>query len=345
MDFSRRRIRPSIRGSWRDSGALPRSKRPAAPRRVRAIGAMVEALEQRVVLSDWGGGNLLGSALNSIGVVTGPVVVPAQSTSSGQVSQLETDIQALQKELAGLAASSGLTVADLTALASDSQAIAQAGARVDVKALDSAVNELATALTAGTSTTQAQTDFQAVFANTSVPAATVTQAFNDLTTAIKASGITSTDLATVAKDQAAIQTDLANLHKGGDGDSDDSGGTDTSSSGSGSSSGSSPTGNGCGSSNGGSSSGDGASSGSGSTGTTSIGVGSTTTGSGTPPSPTALTATDSSPTISTGTATGSSTSTTGTATPTTKGHHHGHHSGSSLAVTHAAHTHARLRRG
>jgi hypothetical protein len=321
---------------------------------------MVESLEQRVVLSDWGSGNLLGSALNAIGVVTGPVVVPTQSpsggSSSGQASQLATDIQALQKELAGLAATSRLTVADLTALAADSQAIAQAGARIDVKALDSAVAELATALTSTNPvTTQAQTDFQAVFASTGVPAATVTQAFNDLSKAITDSGIKSGDLATVAKDQAAIQSDLANLHKGHDGDSDDSGGTGsstggngTSSSGSGSTTGSSATGSGSGCSNGGSSSssGSGTSTGTGSTGTTSSsGSGSTTTGSSTPPSPTAQTATDASATDSTGSPSGSSTSTTGTATQTTKGHHHGRHSASSLAVTHATHTHARLRRG
>src|SRR5262249_35140381 len=147
------------------------ARRAGASRRSRTFSSLGESLEQRVVLSDWSG-DLLGSALNSIGVVTGPVVVPTQSSSSGssggQTSSVRTDIEALQTELAGLAAKSGLTVADLTALAGDSQAIEQAGSRIDVQALDKAVDELATAIAGKASTSQAQADFQAVFADTKV---------------------------------------------------------------------------------------------------------------------------------------------------------------------------------
>jgi hypothetical protein len=169
-------------------------------RRSRSGVGLGETLEQRIVLSDVGG-NLLGSALNSIGVVTGPIVVPTGSSSSGHTSPYQT----LRTELASLAAKSGVTVADLTSLAADNQAIAQAGAYIDIKSLDTAVDELATAIAGGTSTSQAQTDFAAVFANTSVTQATITQAFTDLSKAITDSGVTTTDLTTVAADEAAIQ--------------------------------------------------------------------------------------------------------------------------------------------
>jgi cell division protein FtsB len=183
--------------------------RKAAPRRSRSSVGLGEDLERRIVLTAVGGGNLLGSALNAIGVVTAPILAPPSTTSSGsgQTSQLQKDVQALQTELASLAAKSGVTVADLTSLAADSQALIQGG-KIDVKSLNAAVDELATAIAGGTSTTQAQTDFAAVFASTTVTQATVTQAFTDLSTTITDSAVTSTDLSTVAADQAAIQSDL-----------------------------------------------------------------------------------------------------------------------------------------
>ncbi len=66
----------------------------------------------------------------------------------------------------------------------------------------------------GRSTAQAQTDFDAVFAKTTVTSATVTQAFNDLSKAITDSGVTTADLTTVAADRAAIQKDLTGLPSG-----------------------------------------------------------------------------------------------------------------------------------
>jgi hypothetical protein len=144
--------------------SLRMARRSRTTQRAQNRCTVMEHLEQRVVLSSWGG-DLLGPALDAIGVVNGPVVAPSQSTSSGssgQTSQLQKDIEALQTELASLAAKSGVTVADLTSLANDSRTIAQtAGSPIDIKSLDSAVDELATAIAAGTSSTQAQTDFTA----------------------------------------------------------------------------------------------------------------------------------------------------------------------------------------
>jgi hypothetical protein len=174
-----------------------------------------ESLEQRVVLSDWGGGgNSLAAALAHVGVVTGPVEVAGSAGEgrhdhgSSSTSQLETDIKALQTELQGLAAKSGLTVGDLASLDTDSQAIAQAGFRFDRTSLQKVVSELATAVAGNGSTTQAQNDFTALFSGSSVAPATITSAFDHLVKAIQDSGITTTDLTNVAADQAAVQADL-----------------------------------------------------------------------------------------------------------------------------------------
>ncbi len=193
-----------------------------------------EPLEGRVVPASWawGGGSLLGT-LSSIGVVTGPVVPNPQpllhtpipvawatsssgtTTSSGNttISQLQTDWKALTTELQTLAAKSGVTVADLENLALDSQSIGQAGFHFNASSLHTVISELATALAASppASTMQAQSDWQALFTGSSVTNTTITNTFNDLSTAIQNSHVTTTDLTTVASDEAAIQTDLSNL--------------------------------------------------------------------------------------------------------------------------------------
>ncbi len=197
--------------------------------RTRRESLACEELEGRVVLSGWGGGgNLLAQSLNSIGVVTGPVgnaeggIIGRFGPSSSQSSlftQLETDKEALQTELGSLAAKSGVTVADITTLQTDSQAILSAGLTVNAPLLQTAVGELANALTGSTTVTQAraQTDFNAAFSGTnysaSPPPAAVTNAFHDVSTAITHSNVTTGDLSTVATDQTNIQTDLTNIQK------------------------------------------------------------------------------------------------------------------------------------
>ena len=180
----------------------------------------LETLENRVVLSGAGGGSLLGS-LSYVGVVTSPVIVPAQTvtpqlpwtstTVRSEFSQLNSDVQALLTELQTLAAKSGVTIADLESLTTDSQAIAQAGFHFNAQSLNKVVAELATAVAGGTSTAQAQSDFTAIFSGSSVSSTVITTTFNDLVKAIGDSDVTSTDLSTVASDEAAVQTDLSNL--------------------------------------------------------------------------------------------------------------------------------------
>ena len=110
-----------------------------------------------------------------------------------------------------LAGKSGVTIADLESLTIDSQAIAQAGFHFDVKSLNSVISELANAVAGGTSTSQAQTDFTALFSGSSVSTTTINTTFTDLVQTIQDSAVTTTDLSTVAADEAAIQADLPKL--------------------------------------------------------------------------------------------------------------------------------------
>ncbi len=207
---------------------------------------------------------LFGS-LNYVGVVTSPVVVInfVASPPSSSTSTLLTDRQALQTELESLAAKSGLTIADLESLALDDQSITSAGFHFNTQKLNPVISELANAVAGGSSTTQAQTDFAALFTG-KVSNSVVTATFNDLVKAIQDSNVTTADLATVAKDEAAIQSDLSNLHKskGGTG-TPGTGNTGTGTQGSGSS-GSGTTGTGT--------------TGTGTTGTGTTGKGTTGTG-------------------------------------------------------------------
>jgi chaperonin cofactor prefoldin len=217
-----------------------------------------------IIVSPFGGGSLSG-ALSSVGVVTSPVTVlptltvlppftvpPSiaatatalpliPATTSGAYSQLRADVQKLQTELQSLASKSGLTIADLQKLANDSQAINQAGFFFNAQSLDKTVSELATAVAAGASTAQAQTDFTALFSGSSVSTTTINTAFSDLTKAIQDSKVLPADLTTVAADQAAIQADWKNLFPGKGGGTGTGTGTGTGS-GAGTSSGSTGSG-------------------------------------------------------------------------------------------------------
>jgi hypothetical protein len=203
-----------------------------ARRRRNRVGHHIQAwdtLEGRIVPTAWawGGGNLLGT-LTSVGVVTGPVVptiqplaaMPGLSTqtlsgattvSSNTISQLQNDWKALITDLKNLASKSGVTVGDVESLALDSQSIGHAGFHFDRSSLRNVITELATAVAGGTSTSQAQTDWTALFNGSSVSSMVITNTFNDLVTAIQDSNVKPADLSTVASDEAAIASDLASL--------------------------------------------------------------------------------------------------------------------------------------
>ena len=138
-----------------------------AERSPRSHGPSCEALEGRVVLSTWGGGdNFLGS-LASVGVVNGgDFGGPASSyyspwaSQNTQIAHLNTDLQKLQTELQSLAAKSGITIVDVTNLTTDGQSIAGAGFWMNPQNLQKSVSELVTAVASGAATTQAKTDFK-----------------------------------------------------------------------------------------------------------------------------------------------------------------------------------------
>lgn len=132
-------MNPKINGLMSDalhrvlSGAARAAHSSDAKRPARQGSPSCESLEGRVVLSNFGGADLLGS-LSQIGVVTtvmdagAPRGGQTQADAGGaQTSQTDTDWQALQTTIQGLAAKSEVTIADLSALSSDSQAIATAG--------------------------------------------------------------------------------------------------------------------------------------------------------------------------------------------------------------------------
>src|SRR5208337_1089509 len=170
-----------------------------ANRSPRRHGPSFEALEGRVVLSIWGGGgnNFLGS-LASVGVVTGgDFGGPARSyyapwaSQNTQIAQLNTDRQKLQTELQSLAAKSGITVVDINNLTTDGQSIAGAGSWINPQNLQKSVSELVTAVVAsGAATTQAQTDFTALFSGSNVAQSTIDKTLNDLVQTIRDSKIT-----------------------------------------------------------------------------------------------------------------------------------------------------------
>lgn len=202
------------------AGVVMTDRRLRAGRVARRDTPGVETLENRVVLSGAGGGSLLGS-LSYVGVVTSPIVVPAQPVNpigpwasarqNSQGAQLNSDVQTLRTELQTLAAKSGVTVADLESLTTDSQSIAQSKFHFNAQTLNPVISELATAVAGGTSKAQAETDFTNLFSGSSVSTTVINTTFSDLVKAIGDSAVTTTDLSTVASDEAAIKTDLSNL--------------------------------------------------------------------------------------------------------------------------------------
>jgi hypothetical protein len=182
--------------------------------------------------------NLLGS-LTHVGVVTGPVIIPQlmpvampmiPAGTSSNFQQLISDVKALQTELQSLAAKSGLTVAELESLATDSQSINQAGVSITPSALGKVISELAMAVAGSAPTSQAMSDWTALFSGSTVSTTVITNTFNDLVSAIQSSHVTTTDLTTVANDEAAIQTDLKNLFSAHTGSKGTGSGTGTGSS-------------------------------------------------------------------------------------------------------------------
>jgi hypothetical protein len=155
-----------------------------------------------VVLAD------LAGTLTGLGIVTGPVYTVTPSAGSTNPSQLGTDIEALQTELQSLAAKSGITVADLSHLDADFQAIGPAWSSIGEEGLGAVTSELANAVAGGGSLSQAQSDFTAFIVGQGVSPTVGNQLLGDLVQAIQDSGVTASDLANVSALETAIETDM-----------------------------------------------------------------------------------------------------------------------------------------
>ena len=136
--------------------------------------------------------------------------IPAGLESIEEGLSLTTDENTLDVEFATLAEKSGLTVADLNRLGSDDVGITQLqwnDVGVNWNAAQTAIGQLVIAAAAGTSTSQAQTDFRDSF-SANAPAALLTQTINDVIQAVQDSHVTPADLSAVASDEAAVYADM-----------------------------------------------------------------------------------------------------------------------------------------
>jgi hypothetical protein len=151
-----------------------------------------EALETRVVLSGWG--DTLAQRLSGVGAVTGPIAIGGLSNDPpGPRASQDTQSSQLQTELQSLSARPGVTVDDHTSLSTDEQTIEPSGYWFEGQNLQKAVSELANAVASGNDTTQAHTDFTALFNGSSVPQSAIDATFNELVQAIKDSNVSAAD--------------------------------------------------------------------------------------------------------------------------------------------------------
>ena len=206
---------------WMCATLQPQQRRAPMRRARRRGNPECEALEGRVVLDGGGsfGNGFLLAQLSYLGVETSPVLAPSTSSPSSSnpaFAQLQKDESALQTELNSLAAKSGVTVSDLTALGAASQALGSAWHGVSLSTLKSDLSALVSAAAANPATaasSAADTAFVGLF-----PSASATQAqnlANAVITVVQDSGVSTSDLATVASDQSAVQTDVSALGKAG----------------------------------------------------------------------------------------------------------------------------------
>ncbi len=212
-------LRPSFRAGKDEKRSAGRARNRRATRACHLIG---ESLEERIVLSGqplyfpttYFPSSSLAAALTGIGITTDSVQVTTAPAGTS-TPQTGDDFSALEDEFVSLSLKSGVTVADLSDLDADLAAIGQGWSSVSSAGLWSAASELANAVAGGTSTTQAQTDFNALFSGSGTAQSVIDQTFSDLVQTIQDSHVTTTDLATVAADETAFDNDV-NAETGND---------------------------------------------------------------------------------------------------------------------------------
>ena len=143
----------------------------------------------------------------------GGLLAGAGMSSNTQTSQLQTDQTALNTELKALGATSGVTVADITNLSSDSSVIAQAGVWLGGTSLQKVTSELATAVAEDAPPRRPRPTLTPCSQGRRRPRRPSTR-HSTICQTIADSKVSSADLQAVATDQQAIQTDLTNLRSG-----------------------------------------------------------------------------------------------------------------------------------
>ena len=220
MDLAREkqpmRFRDTARVILGSVGYDRKSSRRGQPRRRRRpLAGVCETLEPRLALSatpsffptTYLPGGQFAAVLTGIGIMTDSVQVT--TAPAGTYSpQVGTAWDAIGNEFASLAGKSGVTIADLSNLAADLTAIDPGWSAINYQGIWPVVDELATAVTAGTSTAQAEADWNTVFAPSGAAQPVINRFFADFVQTIQDSHITSADLATLASDEMAFIQDV-----------------------------------------------------------------------------------------------------------------------------------------
>lgn len=159
------------------------------------------------------GADLIG-ALRELGIVvsgasfgsacTPPTSTTTDATLNALLENLTSAIDKLSTDSQALAAKSGVTVADISALTSDMKAIRGGGVSISADSLKTVLNKIALAVAGGTDLTQSKSDFTALFAGSSLTQETIDKTFDDLVTVIEHSAVTVEDLNLIAADKAAV---------------------------------------------------------------------------------------------------------------------------------------------
>jgi len=152
-------------------------------------------------LSELGILPISGNIGGNLGAKPTPIIggSPLQDNLKTAMDKMRTDLQAL-------AAKSSVTIADMTALMDDGLKIAMSGVKIDGPAVENVMNQMARAVVGGTSTDDARTAFNALFAGSTVSQETIDKTFADLTQLMSKSNLTIADLDLIAADRVAIET-------------------------------------------------------------------------------------------------------------------------------------------
>lgn len=146
--------------------------------------------------------------------VNGGSTTGSTAPSGTSASQIQKDFQQLTTDQLATAAKSTVTVGQIASFEQTLRTIEQTGFKADAKSVNAFATDLMTAVaggtyTSGSSTAQSlQTQFNNLFTGSSVPAATVTQTYDQIVAIAQNTNVTTADLQTLKNDRAAIALDF-----------------------------------------------------------------------------------------------------------------------------------------